>query len=895
MDKKYKLMEILKSTCENKACKGHGFSYVEYNTCPFCSDALTPCFETIQTEVYQKVMQLYPAHIAAPVFNLQTSTSHYKRLHYISDALIGGLRLSGNLLIAKYKKASETSDEIEEALEQIAKHETHGAWSEVITKLYTFLNADENIHFLEQYIPLLGKSSKNFKKEKLFSVENKFTDEYGKVQKVKSEGTPLQLLINFRNRYLGHGAVISEEESKLIYETYNPIFSQFLTHLSFLTHYSWKVGAENLIGWNCKLNEIKELTVANATEHYNLDTNFPIQYEAINSSIYGNYHCQTSNCIFEQNHIGLSVQQYCPSCQNPMQLATEELMDEKDMLIINEYPYVLAYPFQRALIEQEPYKKIHLLKETFLNYLKYLGLLVASEYFKSDIKNKQLNSNFRELLFRPQFGYWNKYIREGVQLLEENKHQWFVTELPEYYKQIEMDKYQQTEIASTSIGQLIQFRNKYLGHGMVPSDSDCRNLWNTYFPILKDLLLKMDFARNYAMVSFDNLRMWRLMGIEFTPLQNVKKTNTEDRVQLVNRKDERMNLVPFFVLPGEFFRQETSSRAKLMVYEQNTGKRIIFFSPESITDESSGKVLDNLNQMLSNKEKEKSYNEKTFIHQSFSDALRYRNSEIKRSLINERKVIEGVYQAREEAEIELRSWVGARAGLFFISADAGSGKTNLLFEMVNQYQERSIPTLLIRANRMAKSDIWEELKYQLNLTDDFDIKKSSVFTQFSQENPFIILIDAGNEHPDPNKLLTSILDFLKENNGGHIKIVLTWRVTSKSSLPQVEYHYEQIIYSSGESEEREANLLAKKCSWLKPLNKKELEGAWNFYTTIQAKTHKPQFSFEDLTYHDRALTDQLQNPLMLRLFLELFHNKQLPKKKGFINIWRLYHNKVIQD
>ena len=166
MDKKYKLMEILKSTCENKACKGHGFSYVEYNTCPFCSDALTPCFETIQTEVYQKVMQLYPAHIAAPVFNLQTSTSHYKRLHYISDALIGGLRLSGNLLIAKYKKASETSDEIEEALEQIAKHETHGAWSEVITKLYTFLNTAENAHFLEQFIPLLGKSSKNIKKEK---------------------------------------------------------------------------------------------------------------------------------------------------------------------------------------------------------------------------------------------------------------------------------------------------------------------------------------------------------------------------------------------------------------------------------------------------------------------------------------------------------------------------------------------------------------------------------------------------------------------------------------------------------------------------------------------------------------------------------------------------------
>jgi hypothetical protein len=888
-------MELLKLTCENNACKGHGFSYVEYNTCPFCIEALTPHFETIKEEVNQNVMQLYPANIAVPIFNLQISASYYKRLHYISDALIGGLRLSGNLLIAKYQQTSETSDEIEEALEQIAKHETHGAWSEVITKLYVFLDTPENVIFLEQFIPILGKSSKSFKKEKLFSVENNFTDEYGKVQKVKSDGTPLQLLINFRNRYLGHGAVISEEESKLIYETYKPIFSKFLIHLSFLTNYSWKVGLETLVGWNCKFYEIKELTVLNANELYNFDTNFPICFEAIDVSVSGNYHCQTSDCIFEQNHIGLSVHQDCPSCQKSMQLDTEELMDEKDMLIINEYPYVLAYPFQRALVEQVPYKKIHLLKETFLNYLKYVGLLVASEYFKSDIKDKQLNSNFRELLFRPQFGYWNKYIREGVQLLEENNHQWFVAELPDYYKQIEIDQYADSETTSTPIGQLIQFRNKYLGHGMVPSDTACRNLWNMYFPILKDLLLKMDFARNYAMVSFDNLRMWRLMGTEFTPLLNAKKTNTEDRVQLVNSKDERMNLVPFFVLPGEFFRQETASRAKLMVYEQNTGKRIIFFSPESITDESSGKVLENLHLLLTDKEKEEAYTETSFTQTIFENVLNYRNTEIRKTLINERKVIEGVYQAREEAEIELRSWIGARAGLFFMAADAGSGKTNLLTEMAHQYKERDVPNLLIRANRMAKSDIWDELKYQLNLSGDFDLKKSLVFTQFSQENPFIILIDAGNEHPNPSNLLTSILDFLKENSGGHLKVVLSWRVTSKSSLPQVEDQYEQVIYSSGESEEREANLLAKKCSWLKPLNQKELEGAWNFYTTVKAKTHKPQFSFEDLTHRDIDLKNQLQNPLMLRLFLELFHNKQLPKKKGFINIWSLYHNKVVQD
>ena len=63
-----------------------------------------------------------------------------------------------------------------------------------------------------------------------------FTDEYGKVQKVKSSGTPMQLLVNFRNKYLGHGTVISDEESLVILNTYLPIFIRFLEQISFLNN-----------------------------------------------------------------------------------------------------------------------------------------------------------------------------------------------------------------------------------------------------------------------------------------------------------------------------------------------------------------------------------------------------------------------------------------------------------------------------------------------------------------------------------------------------------------------------------------------------------------------------------------------------------------------------------
>ena len=48
------------------------------------------------------------------------------------------------------------------------------------------------------------------------------------------------------------------------------------------------------------------------------------------------------------------------------------------------------------------------------------------------------------------------------------------------------------------------------------------------------------------------------------------------------------------------------------------------------------------------------------------------------------EVIKGIYQERQDAEAALRSWVGARAGLFFLAAEAGSGKTNLLNYLISR-------------------------------------------------------------------------------------------------------------------------------------------------------------------------------------------------------------------
>ena len=722
--------------------------------------------------------------------------------------------------------------------------------------------ADFDLNFPIELFSIFGISSKDGQRKsiKKLTVKNTIIDRKGKKQFVDTTNTPIELLINFRNKYIGHGTVYSEEESKNIFEKYEIVLMEFIASVNMIKEFRF-IDAEN----------------KNSIHGYDKECNGNIEL------------------LFQNNHFKIESpnQLYVEKLESDQKIDTSFLqIDAVDQKIIESYPYFIAYPYKRALSETDAFKRLHLLKEVLLNYLKYLGLMTASEYFNSNLKIGDINRAFKNFLYRPQFGHWNAFMRSAIQALNEHQHEWFVKELPAYYNKVETNPY--AEYGETSIGKLIHFRNHYLGHGSVPSDRQSIFLWNVNHLLLKELLLEMDFCRNYTLVSSDKTVSWRLMGHEITQVNLRQKLKSN--VAIVNSKQEEMSVVPFFILPGEYFIKEVSDRARLMVYEQNTGSRIVFFSPESIHGETNNeKVLEQLNLMIREKEKREPVKLHDLDLDVWKGLLKENNDATIQSLLSEKKVIKGIYQERQDAEIALRSWVGARAGLFFLSAEAGSGKTNLLVEMNRQYIDRGLDTILLRGNRFRTPDIWEELCYRLNLTEDSSIEKAS-FLNYDQENPLMILIDGANENSNSTALFNSILEFLEKHKGGHIKLVLSWRVNTKSELPHADEKYESIIYSDAKEGDREESIIARSCYWLKPLNKVEVEGAWNKYVNDKQDKirRKPNFSYEELTYHDRSLSDQLDNPLLLRLFLEMNNGKGLPKSRGgFISIWTLYHEKLI--
>lgn len=812
-----------------------------------------------------EILNNLPVHVSSPLYILSCSSNYFKKLHLISDVLLGFFRLYGHAIINIAERDHVINETMEQSIETLMTKDSHGLWSSTIVKLIQELDKQKSTFLSPEFASVLGVSLKSIKQPniKRMTIRNTVIDGKGQKQQVEVTNTPIELLINFRNKYVGHGTVYSEIESKKIYEIYEPILYIFIDSL--LTCYSF---------------QFKDAASGRSLHGYELSSNGSIVLDYLSDSYTFSSSEQLLVEAFQQD-----------SAKNVL---SATLWDKIDTQIIENYPYFLAHPYKRALEEEDRFKRLHLLKEVFLNYLKYLGLLTASEYYNSALKVGEINRAFKNFLYRPQFGHWNAFIRSAIQSLSEHNHHWFVKELPSYYNEVETKPYEKDGI--TAIGKLINFRNQYLGHSTVPSEQKCDSLWEENFELLKELLVKLDFSKNYTIVSSDKTVAWRLMGDEITQVNLRQKLKSN--VAMLNPENQELSIVPFFILPGEYFIKEVSDLAKLMVYEQNTGSRIVFFSPESVYGETNNeKVLEQLNLMIREKEKQEPVSMKDLDEVSWKAILKENNEATNQSLLSEKKVIKGIYQERQDAELALRSWIGARAGLFFLAAEAGSGKTNLLVEMNRQYIERGLDTILLRGNRFRTPDIWEELCYRLNLTLDGSLEETS-FISYEQENPLMILIDGANENSNSMALFESIIQFLDKYKGGHIKIVLSWRVNTKSELPQADEKFESIIYSDAIEGNQEENIIAKSCHWLKPLNKVEVEGAWNKYVSDKQDKvrRKPNFNYEELTYHDRSLSDQLDNPLLLRLFLELNNGKGLPKSRGgFTSIWTLYHEKLISQ
>lgn len=586
----------------------------------------------------------------------------------------------------------------------------------------------------------------------------------------------------------------------------------------------------------------------------------------------------------------------CPFCDEP--LVEVFSFSEEELSLFANLPYVIAYPLRRALTEQHPGDKVNLLKDTFLNYLKYMGLLAASEFFNSPFKDKRMVALFQSSIAEPSFGTWNHFIRETISYLEQNNHSFFCPELPKYYDCVQTGKkrklykgeikivdgngdIQYKKQEATAIDMLINFRNRYLGHGLTLDPVTAQNLWNEYYPIFKDLLLRMTYSVDYPMFKTEHGETYRLVSDQIQICE--KQTPASGNVWMENPLGQSMDILPFFIVPGEVAIAK-EGKEQILTYESYTGRTIKFFSPEGTEKQTSGKILERLNILLRDKQKEQPYSPEAFTKEIFLARVREENALIYETLTSEKKVIPGVYVHRKEIEIELRQWIGARANIFVVAAEAGSGKTNLLVEMQQQYASRDLPTLLIRAGRMEKTSLAEQLCYLLNIDFHFGLAEYST-NAGTQEAPTMVLIDGLNEAHNAESLWQELFEISQCFTPGSLKFVVSTRANNSAEVNRYSITAEQVNQLYGESKDNELQL-SNFVHWLTALSMEEMKEAWDFYVKKDKGKFKPLFAFDDLASFDRSLYNQLSNPLVLRLFLETYQGKGLPKKGSLhLDVW----------
>jgi hypothetical protein len=618
------------------------------------------------------------------------------------------------------------------------------------------------------------------------------------------------------------------------------------------------------------------------------------------------YLCKTKGCPHAISEFQFPVAMECPACRNPVVI--EISYTDKEKLIIDRYPYVISYPFKKLLDESSYKQKLDLIEFTFRNIVKYYALVIASEYYKSDYSSQEINSVYQDYLSaRVSLGNWITFAEKSIRELD-NNIEWTFPEVKESFFKIHISE--EREIFpftieytdekgdiqvdegenDSALTAIYNFRNFYIGHGAPLPINEYQELFDKYYPILLYILEESSFLSRISMLKNERKQVYSLMGNIPRKANHIKIPGSkyEGSIWLQKDDDRILELLPYYVAPGQFT-ANTAGKAEVLVYEENTGKRMIFYSPESIRAESSGAVL----KMLKLYRERKTKNPPIKSDKISKKVLRRRidslNKQAKEGLLGEGKILAKAHVIRIEAEAQLKGWIDSTFGLFFLASKAGSGKTSLLWRMNKIYTQLSHASIFIRACHMKHTSIIDELIDNLNLENEQAITK--VIQLYSRSMPFIIIVDGLNEHPSNTAVLESIVKFLEFNKGGSLKIIISWRIIDQKEMPLIKLSPE-IQYRVDGGVLNSSNNLCNSYL-LSPFEIVEVEEMWNLYSKVFPQEYNPRFSFKGLFSLDKQLIEKLRTPYILRMFLELYNDIESEDVPiGYNSIWNLWWEKI---
>ena len=122
-----------------------------------------------------------PTPLAKALYKIYSSESYFKRLHCVSDLLIGFLRLYGYSLISILENNGYDFSSNKEILENLEEKDSHGLWCHFIKLILNNQNSDSELMF-PNLSSVFGVKLKGIKQPKIhkLKVQNNVVDYSGK-------------------------------------------------------------------------------------------------------------------------------------------------------------------------------------------------------------------------------------------------------------------------------------------------------------------------------------------------------------------------------------------------------------------------------------------------------------------------------------------------------------------------------------------------------------------------------------------------------------------------------------------------------------------------------------------------------------------------------------------
>lgn len=849
----------------------HDLSFYSEEGCgPFLVSDIHPHYNTQlrwicspDLEFLKHLVPWLPSHIIE-VLKILLSTPHaFSRLHHISDLTYLVLQEIGVILLAHMREKNIVTDRIESLLARIQEKPTHGIWYE-FSRLCALEGELQNetgvIRSISHSLGVMPRGHKPL----LVSVHFPYFDKFGNEHTRRVRDTPLSILVTFRNKYLGHGVSFDDQQSLELWRLYRPVVIALLQQLMFFRGIKEGKSArriEDTVGEDHSLTIRKPQGFGTLGEH--------------------RYQCITATCEASLERWGFLSFQKCPICGEALKISVTSKNVDLEAACCLQIPYMIAYPLSQLKTEHDPYRQLHLAKDAFSNFLKHIGLLVFSEYIASSLKLQKFTRLYESYLSRPQLGHWNAFIREAIEVLEEAEHSWLIPELPRAYYEINA---RADEEGHSLIDRLILMRNQVLGHGFVPSLSASQMSLTRLMSDFLELLKYFEFCQKYELRSGPLNRTSNqelsLMGASPAIVNKRDEGPTHPYIQLESGR-RYLELAPFFISPQLYFPKSISSKSTLMLYEQNTGKRVIYFGPESVIGETDGSAFDALSLILRKKQSMPALDLSSIDEADAAELVAVHNSIQIDSLVSAGNILVNkkglhIYERRPEIEAKIVSWSGSEYPLGLVLATPGAGKTNLFVSMIDLLSDHGHMVVLVRAKNCLDNSVGNHIANQLNLgSEEGLISFVNNFQRGKIFQRFIVLIDGLNEHFDP-------LSLFKDASRLASKIKSKFLISCRDST-----YWRQII---AEIHFNAAELMLFE---LELLNLKDLERLWDRYTRPTQESEHPVFkintSLKELYYNQPVIYQSLKNPLHLRLFLDTYSGKSLPRKdKKILSIWSEY-------